>query len=237
MEKNKTYTYSFLKGLNNLTGIPIKKIEEYAKDNNPFNILEHPRVIEPNDKQMKKIGLLKEFIASYILLKAHENENKIKFATPKAAADYFVPLLSGIKDKEKFMVAFLDNGNNIIQTKVMSEGNISQAVIYPRDILKEALDCDCKAMILSHNHPGGANSPSNEDKSLTQKLVNIFKPLNINILDHIIVAGTNYCSMAEAGYMPSSINESANYEPIEIDNRLKEESKGFNSELDEEVEL
>lgn len=238
MEKNKPYTNSFLKGLNNLTGISIRKIEEYAKENNPFNILEHPKVIEPNDKQLEKIGLLKEFIASYNLLKAHENENKIKFSTPKESADYFVPLLSGIKDKEKFMVAFLDNGNNIIQTKVLSEGSISQAVIYPRDILKEALACDCKAMILSHNHPGGSISPSNEDKALTQKLVNIFQPLDIRILDHIIVAGVNYCSMAEKGYMPSAANEMATYEPIKMDdNNILEDKQSFNSELDEELEL
>ncbi|PWL55813.1 MAG: DNA repair protein [Clostridium cadaveris] len=238
MDKNMLYTNNFLKGLTSLTGIPIKKIQEYAKENNPFNILEHPNIIEPNEKQLQKIGLLNEFIASYNLLKVHESENKIKFSSPKEAADYFIPLLSGIKDKEKFMVAFLDNGNNIIQTKIMSEGNIAQAVIYPRDILKEALACDCKAMILAHNHPGGSNSPSNEDKTLTQKLVNIFHPLDIKIHDHIIVAGVNFCSMAEKGYMPQAIDELANYEPIKIENKnILEEIQSFNSQLDEELEI
>lgn len=238
MDKNMPYTNNFLKGLTSLTGIPIKKIQEYAKENNPFNILEHPKVIEPNEKQLQKIGLLNEFIASYNLLKVHESENKIKFSSPKEASDYFIPLLSGIKDKEKFMVAFLDNGNNIIQTKIMSEGNIAQAVIYPKDILKEALACDCKAMILAHNHPGGSNSPSNADKALTQKLVNIFYPLDIKIHDHIIVAGVNFCSMAEKGYMPQAINELASYEPIKIENKnILEENQSFNSQLDEELEL
>ncbi|MBP2033412.1 DNA repair protein RadC [Clostridium algifaecis] len=238
MDKNMPYTNNFLKGLTSLTGIPIKKIQEYAKENNPFNILEHPNIIEPNEKQLQKIGLLNEFIASYNLLKVHESENKIKFSSPKEAADYFIPLLSGIKDKEKFMVAFLDNGNNIIQTKIMSEGNIAQAVIYPRDLLKEALACDCKAMILAHNHPGGSNSPSNEDKALTQKLVNIFHPLDIKIHDHIIVAGVNFCSMAEKGYMPQVIDELANYEPIKIENKnILEENQSFNSEIGEELEL
>lgn len=208
MDNNKPYSNNFLKGLTNLTGISIKKVQEYAKENNPFNILEHPNILEPNEKQLKKIGLLNEFIASYNLLKAHESENKISFSTPEHAANYFVPLLSGIKDKEKFMVAFLDNGNNIIQTKVISEGSISQAVVYPRDILKEALACDCKSMLFAHNHPGGANSPSDEDKSLTQKLVNIFHPLDIRVLDHIIVAGVDYCSMAQKGYMPTQANSS-----------------------------
>jgi DNA repair protein RadC len=238
MEKNMPYTNNFLKGLTNLTGISLKKVQEYTKENNPFNILEHPNIIDPNEKQLQKIGILNEFIASYNLLKSHESENKIKFSTPKEAADYFVPLLSGIKDKEKFMVAFLDNGNNIIQTKVASEGSISQAVVYPRDILKEALACDCKAMLCAHNHPGGSILPSSEDKSLTQKLVNIFHPLDIKILDHIVVAGVNYCSMAEKGYMPTEISERANYEPIKMEDKsIKQEKESFNSELDEELEL
>lgn len=118
------------------------------------------------------------------------------------------------------MVAFLDNGNNIIQTKVVSEGSIAEAVVYPRDILKEALACDCKAMILSHNHPGGSDKPSDEDKALTQRLVNIFQPLDIKILNHIIVAGVNYCSMAEKGYVPTVANEKASYQPIKMGEEL-----------------
>jgi len=105
--KSMPHTENFLKGLTTLTGIPMKKIKEYAKDNSPFNILEHPRIIEPNEKQLQKIGLLNEFIASYNLLKSHESENKIKITSPEQAGAYFVPLLSGKKDKEKFMVAFL----------------------------------------------------------------------------------------------------------------------------------
>lgn len=136
------------------------------------------------------------------------------------------------------MIAFLDNGNNIIQTKVVSEGTVSQAVIYPRDILKEALACDCKAMILAHNHLGGSILPSNEDKAITQKLVNIFQPLDIKIHNHIIVAGVNYCSMAEKGYVPASVNGMAVYEPIKMeDKRIIEEKQSFNSELDEKLEL
>jgi DNA repair protein RadC len=68
---------SFLKGLRVLTGIPYKKLEKYANENNLFNILEHPNTIEPNQRQLQKISLLNEFIASYRLLKMQEEENKI----------------------------------------------------------------------------------------------------------------------------------------------------------------
>ncbi|MCX7923852.1 MAG: JAB domain-containing protein [Clostridia bacterium] len=106
------------------------------------------------------------------------------------AGQYFSALLTGMKDKERFIVSFLDNGNNIIETKTMSEGSIGQTAVYPREILKYALACDCNAVILAHNHPGGSKNFSMEDKELTQRIVDIFHPLQIKVLDHIIVGGT-----------------------------------------------
>jgi len=114
-----------------LTGLPYKKVRQYAKENNPFNILEHPHIMEPNKKQLEKIGLLNEFISSYSLLKIYESEEKIKLNSPTVSGQYFLALLSGMKDRERFMVAFLDNGNNIIETKTMSEGSVAQTAVYP----------------------------------------------------------------------------------------------------------
>jgi len=232
--KNKPHTESFLKGLTTLTGLSMKKVKDYAKDNSPFNILEHPRIIEPNEKQLEKIGLLNEFISSYNLLKSHESENKINISSPEQAGAYFVPLLSGKKDKEKFMVAFLDSGNNIIHASLISEGTVSQAVVYPREILKQALACDCKSMIIAHNHPGGGILPSAEDKNITQRLVDIFHPLEIRIHDHIIVADTKYTSMAEKGYMPRDIQERASYEPFKIVEVKNEEEIDYAIDIEEE---
>lgn len=232
--KNKSHTESFLKGLTTLTGLSMRKVKDYAKDNSPFNILEHPRIIEPNEKQLQKIGLLNEFIASYNLLKSHESENKIKISSPEQAGTYFVPLLNGKKDKEKFMVAFLDAGNNIIHSSVVSEGTVSQAIVYPREILKQALACDCKSMIIAHNHPGGAIMPSAEDKNMTQRLVDIFHPLEIRIHDHIIVADTKYTSMAEKGYMPRDIQARASYEPFKVVEVKNEEELHYSIDIEEE---
>jgi len=140
MKQDKKYTENFLKGLTSLTGLPYKKVQHYAKENNPFNILEHPQIMEPNEKQLEKIGLLNEFISSYNLLKIYENQEKLKLNSSTVSGQYFLALLSGMKDKERFMVAFfLDNGNNIIETKIMSEGNVGQAVIYPREVLNMPL--------------------------------------------------------------------------------------------------
>ena len=225
MSKDLRYTSNFLKGLTKLTGLPLKKIQQYAKENNPFNILEHPQVMEPNEKQLEKIGLLNEFISSYNLLKMHESENKIKLTSSSQSGQYFSSLLSGMKDKERFMIAFLDSSNSIIETKTISEGTIGQAAVFPREILKAAIASDCKSMILAHNHPGGSLNPSVEDRTLTQRLVDIFHPLDISILDHIIVAGTSFASMAERGYIPNSCKDRANYEPIVMDENSSVEEK------------
>jgi len=225
MKKNMQHTESFLKGLTTLTGLPYKKVRQYAKENNPFNILEHPHIMEPNEKQLEKIGLLNEFIASYNLLKIYESEKKITLNSSTVSGQYFLALLGGMKDKERFMVAFLDNGNNVIETKTMSEGSVGQAVVYPREVLKYAIACDCRAIILAHNHPGGSTNFSPEDRALTQRFVDIFHPLEIKVLDHIVVGGTRYSSMAEQGEIPHQCVSKANYEVIALGETVIEENQ------------
>ena len=228
MKQDIQHTEKFLKGLTNLTGLPYKKIQQYVKSNNPFNILEHPHIMEPNEKQLEKIGLLNEFISSYNILKVYESSDKIILNSSTVSGQYFLALLGGMKDKERFMVAFLDNGNNIIETKTMSEGSIGQTAVYPREILKYALACDCNAVILAHNHPGGSQNFSSEDKTLTQRIVDIFHPLEIKVLDHIIVGGSSYTSMAEKGYIPHQCKSTANYDAIVLgDVPVKETQNRF----------
>lgn len=214
MRRDAQHTEIFLKGLTTLTGLSYQKVQQYAKSNNPFNILEHPQIMEPNEKQLQKIGMLNEFISSYNLLKVHEGDEKVKFNSSTAAGQYFLALLSGMKDRERFMVAFLDNGNNVIEARTMSEGSVAQAAVYPREILKYAIACDCNAIILAHNHPGGSTDFSKEDKLLTQRFVDIFNPLDIKVMDHIVVGGMRYASMAESGEIPCHSINKANYDVI-----------------------
>lgn len=228
MKQDIRHTDNFLKGLTTLTGLSYKKVQRYVKENNPFNILEHPHIMEPNEKQLEKIGLLNEFIASYNILKIYESNEKVVLNSSTLSGQYFLALLGGMKDKERFMVAFLDSGNNIIEAKTMSEGSIGQTAVYPREILKYALACDCNAMILAHNHPGGSKNFSPEDKALTQRIVDIFHPLEIKILDHIIVSGASYSSMAETGILPHQCKGTANYEEIALGSITVEEKRnGF----------
>ena len=229
------YSDSFFQSLNKLTGIPMSKLKSYAKENNPFNILEHPGVVDPNDRQLEKINKLNEFIASYNVLKLDQENEKITFKSPNDSGKYFASLLGGVKDKERFLVAFLDNSNSIIELRTVSQGTTNMAVVYPRDILKMALANDCSSIILSHNHPGGSLRASKEDVALTQRIVDIFKPLDINVIDHIIVGGYSFSSMAENDVLPSNKMDVANYEPIKLS--VAEEEQVEYISLDEEMEL
>lgn len=126
MSRNIRYSDDFYKSIHMLTGLPIRRIQEYGRENNPFNILEHPMVLEPNEKQLQKINKLNEFISSYNLLRIEEEQNKIKFSGPQESGRYFTSLLGGVKDKERFIIAFLDNNNGIIETRTHSEGGLVQ---------------------------------------------------------------------------------------------------------------
>lgn len=81
---------------------------------------------------------------------------------------------------------------------------------------------------LSRFHPGGSKNFSMEDKELTQRIVDIFHPLQIKVLDHIIVGGGCYSSMAEKGELPNQSRSTANYEVIELGaDSVKEKQKRF----------
>lgn len=226
---------SFYKSLRDLTGISITKIKRYSKEHNPFNILEHPMVIEPSERQLKKINMLNEFIASYGVLKLQENQERIRFTTPSEAGAYFSSLLQGMKDRERFIVAFLDNSNSIIETRIVSEGTIDMTIVKPKDILKIAVANDCTGMILSHNHPGTSLKFSCEDISITQRIVDVFKPLDIRVIDHILIGGNSYASMESEGCLPKQVLSQSSYEPIRLQSVCEDDHRILDDE--DEMEL
>jgi len=195
---------TFLKSFAALTGIETEKINEQSLiKNNPLNLINHPYSQALDDKVVDKINFLKEFCASYEVLKLIEATNKIHLNSNEAAGAYFTSLLRDVKDKERVLVAFLDSGNVVIETVMVFEGTVDQASIYPREIAKQALFYDCVSIIVAHNHPGERCQASQQDITLTQKLVDVLVPLNIRVLDHIIVAGEKYMSLLDQGMMPS----------------------------------
>lgn len=102
---------------------------------------------------------------------------------------------------EEFWIVTLNRKNTIINAYKISEGGITSTIVDQRKLFKFALDDKCTGIILFHNHPSGNNTPSESDNVLTKKIINSGKLLDINVLDHIIVAHSSYFSYADHGML------------------------------------
>jgi DNA repair protein RadC len=97
-------------------------------------------------------------------------------------------------DKEQFRVLFLDKRNRLIADEVQQVGTIDQTPVYPREVVKRALELSATAVILVHNHPSGDPTPSDADIQMTQTIIDIARPLGIAVHDHIIVGKDGHAS-------------------------------------------
>lgn len=102
---------------------------------------------------------------------------------------------------EKMVMLTLDNRHNVVGCFEVSRGTVDEATVYPREIATRALLTNAKAVILTHNHPGGSANPSKEDINITRKIEDVLKMLDIRLLDHIIVAHDKTYSMADDGLL------------------------------------
>ncbi|MFZ6693591.1 RadC family protein [Undibacterium sp. SXout20W] len=117
---------------------------------------------------------------------------------PQAVKNY-LKLLLGHKTHESFAVLFLDIKNRLIISEELFRGTLSQASVYPREVVKAALLHNAAALILAHNHPSGSCEPSRADIDLTQSLKQALSLVDIKVLDHFIVANPHVYSFAEHG--------------------------------------
>lgn len=116
------------------------------------------------------------------------------------AAEIVVPQLADL-NHEVFCVLFLNQASKLIRHQIISSGGITGTVADTRMILKEALLLNSNNLIVAHNHPSGNLTPSGADKQLTQKLKEAAALMDIKLLDHLIIGGTRYLSMADEGLM------------------------------------
>jgi len=103
---------------------------------------------------------------------------------------------------EEVRVLFLDSKNRLISDEVVSRGTVSEAPIYPREILKRSLALDASAMILAHNHPSGDPSPSEGDIEATRRLLKASEELGLTVHDHIIVGSEGWISLRDRVAFP-----------------------------------
>ncbi|HHQ6722093.1 TPA: RadC family protein [Serratia fonticola] len=106
------------------------------------------------------------------------------------------------QSRECFMVLFLDNRHRLIASETLSVGTFNTTIIYPREVVIRALHHQAAAVALAHNHPAGDPTPSEADRTLTDRLVSALDLVGIRVLDHLIIGDGEPLSLAERGWLP-----------------------------------
>lgn len=154
-------------------------------------------------KKVKGIGQAKALtIAAALELgrrRKEEDAKEVKIITSsKDAFNYFDPLLSDLPHEE-FWILLLARNRKVLTRIKISEGGIAGTVVDTKIIMKHALENLASYIVLCHNHPSGNLNPSDADLSITKKLVQAAKTLDIDVVDHIIVANNKYYSFSDNG--------------------------------------
>ena len=107
----------------------------------------------------------------------------------------------GHKKVEEFRVLFLNHKHALIADEVQQTGTVNHAPVYPREVVKRALDLGASAIILAHNHPGGDPTPSKDDINITKQIAAAAASLGLNVHDHLVIAGAKHFSFRSNGLL------------------------------------
>lgn len=162
------------------------------------------RVLDANINELTEIKGISEHTAIYLKLLKDISIRYFKsyiihknvILSPQSAFDYLKIILKG-SHNERLHVLFLNTRNFIIADETISIGTINQSEVYPRKIVERALYHHAKGVIIAHNHPSGFLEPSEEDIKTTISIKQALNTLDINLIDHILIAGTKYYSWKE----------------------------------------
>lgn len=122
------------------------------------------------------------------------------FGSPEAARRY-LPALLGWREFEVFCVAHLDRRHRLIDLEEMFRGTVDGASVHPREVVRSVIAHNSAAVILIHNHPSGAALESQADVEITRRLREALALVDCPVLDHMIVGGSEVCSLSEKGLM------------------------------------
>lgn len=122
-----------------------------------------------------------------------------EFSQASLAKEYLSYKLGGY-DREVFAVLLLDASHHLLEYRELFYGTIDAAGVFPREVVKAALDANAAAVILSHNHPSGNPEPSQADERITKRMVDALALIDVRVLDHVVV-GRECVSFAERGLL------------------------------------
>lgn len=128
-----------------------------------------------------------------------DSKKRVIIRSSDDIANYMMPRLRYC-DREHFYAILLNTKNHVIASPLISIGTLSESLVHPRELFKEAVNHSASSIILVHNHPSGDPSPSREDIMMTRRIIEGGRLLDIQILDHVIIGDNTYISLREQGY-------------------------------------
>jgi len=129
-----------------------------------------------------------------------EAAERPRLRTPRDVAAYLLPQY-GALPVEQFGIIMLDTKQRMIRIKIVSLGSLDSTVVHPREVFREAASASAASIVLFHNHPSGDPEPSSDDLALTARLISAGTLMGIDVVDHLILAGSRYFSLVESGRM------------------------------------
>ena len=105
------------------------------------------------------------------------------------------------RTRECFLVIFLDAKNRVLETQILFEGTLTASAVYPREVVRAALEYHAAALIFVHNHPSGDPSPSREDLDITHRLIRACRVMGLTVHEHLIIGREGYYSFADQGHI------------------------------------
>lgn len=124
----------------------------------------------------------------------------LRLGDPDEVAAFLVPLIGGA-DREHCLSVLLDTKHRVLRTVTVSIGSIDHTFMTPHGIFRDALLGNAAAVILAHNHPSGDPEPSRDDERVTRRLVEAGRLVGVEVLDHLVVGGGGWVSLARRGVL------------------------------------
>jgi DNA repair protein RadC len=186
-------------------GIPQKSVMSIAQELlvrfGNVRAISHATIEELS--QIKGIGLAKaaQIKACFELGKREELEPELKNFDIKDPESVVKAIRASIKDKAKehFKLILLNPRNKIIGISTISIGTLNASLVHPREVFKDAIVHSAASVVLAHNHPSGDPEPSEDDLTITKRLIAAGKILGIEVMDHIIIAKNGFFSFKGKG--------------------------------------
>ena len=125
---------------------------------------------------------------------------RVQLRSPRDAAAFLLPIY-GSRGVEQFGIVLLDSKHRVLRTSIIASGTLNSTIVHPRDVYREAVLGTAASLVAFHNHPSGDPSPSPDDVDLTRRLHAAGVLMGVELMDHIVLGDSNYCSLKEMGHI------------------------------------